>query len=415
MVERAALLTCGALVLWLGELVPPFVPTLALIAAVPIAFAPFGPSFNLPAVLGWAADPVLALFFGGFALGAAASRHRLDELFAERTLAWSGHRRRRLVALVMASTALLSMWMSNIAAAAMMLAALRPHLHQGERTESFRGALLLAVAMGANFGGMATPIGTGPNAIAIASLEPSGGISFVRWMSLTVPLMIGMLALGFVLIVRAHRVEGGYQPIDVRVERLRGRALGLVAVFCAAVLAWLTEPIHGIPAAIVSLGTASVLFGTGLLGREDLARIDWSTLLLIAGGIVLGKLADRSGLLQHVAQTVPWESIPTAARIACFIVAAATMGALLSNTASAAMLIPLAFGLGLPHSAAILIAIGTAMGVPLVISSPPNAMAFGEGGLRSGDLLRVGLPLMLIGCAVLAVSGSWFLRAAGIP
>lgn len=132
----------------------------------------------------WAADPVLALFFGGFALGAAASRHGIDVHIAEPALVLSRHRRRRLLALVIAATAALSMWISNIAAAALMLAALRPHLHHGERTQPFRGAMLLGVAMGANLGGMATPIRTGPNGIAIAHLELwTGSRSFNGWAS----------------------------------------------------------------------------------------------------------------------------------------------------------------------------------------------------------------------------------------
>ncbi|HTK31264.1 MAG TPA: DASS family sodium-coupled anion symporter [Candidatus Saccharimonadaceae bacterium] len=411
---RVAIVGGCALVLWLSEIVPPYVTTIALIAAIPLVLGVTHPAYRLGAVLGWAADPVLALFFGGFALGAAASSHGIDAFVAERALALSRHRRRRLLALVMIATAALSMWISNIAAAALMLAALRPHLHRGAATESFRGALLLAVAMGANLGGMATPIGTGPNGIAIAQLEPWLRITFVQWMGFAMPLMLGMLVFSYVLIVRAHRVEGAYQPIDVRVEPLTRRARGLVIVFALAVAAWLTESLHGVAAPLVALGVAAVLFGGGWLRREDLGRIDWSTLLLIAGGIVLGRLVERSGLLEHLARTAGGDGLPLPARFTAFVLVAALMGAVMSNTASAALLIPLALGLGLPRSIAVLIAIGTSFGVPFTISSPPNAMAYGEGGLESGDLLRVGLPLMLVGCLLVGLTGPYVLQWLGL-
>ena len=411
---RVTILGGCALVLWLSEIVPPYVTTIALVGAIPLMLGPTQPVYRLGPVMGWAADPVLALFFGGFTLGAAASRHGIDVHIVARALMLSRHRRRRLLALVMVTTAVLSMWISNIAAAALMLAALRPHLHHGESTQQFRGALLLGVAMGANLGGMATPIGTGPNGIAIAHLEPLTRITFLQWIGFALPLVIGMLGIGYVLIMWAHRVEGAYQPVDVRVDPLPPRGRGLVVVFLLAIAAWLSEPLHGVAAPIVALGVAVILFGGGWLGREDLGRMDWSTLLLIAGGIVLGRLAERSGLLEGLARGASGGDIPLTMRITAFTLTAALMGAVMSNTASAAMLIPLALGLGLPRSIAVLIAIGTSFGVTFTISSPPNAMAYGEGGLSARDLLRVGAPIMIIGCLVVGLTGPLVLRLVGL-
>jgi sodium-dependent dicarboxylate transporter 2/3/5 len=412
---RVVVLGGMALILWLSEIVPPYVPTLVLVAAIPLWLGDVSPAYRLGPVLSWAADPVLALFFGGFALGAAASRHGIDAFVTNQALVVSHHHRRRMLALVMVATAVLSMWMSNIAAAAMMLAALRPHLHHSPRTEPFRSALLLGVAMGANLGGIATPIGTGPNGIAIASLESTTRITFLHWMGFAFPLMVAMLVFAFVLIAWAHGVHGTFQPIAVSRAPLSGRARGLVGVFVVAVIAWLTEPWHGIPAPTVALLIAAALFGGGWLGREDLGRIDWSTLLLIAGGLVLARLAAESGLVEALAGSVNWHSLSLTMRVTGFVVVAAAMGAIVSNTASAALLIPLAIGLGLPYPVAILIAIGTAFGVPFAVSSPPNAMAYGEGGLTARDLLRVGLPIMLAGSLIVGLTGLAFLGWMGLP
>lgn len=399
----------GAFLLWLSEIVPPWVPTLLLVALVPLSLGGAGPEYRLAAVMQWAADPVLALFFGGFALSAAAGRHGIDAYVTNQALALSHHRRLRLLGLVMAATALLSMWMSNIAAAAMMLAALRIHLHRGERTEPFRRALLIGVAMAANLGGIATPIGTGPNGIAIASLEPWMRITFLQWMVFAMPLTVAVLVLAFLLIASAHRVKGSFQPVALERPALNRRSFGLVVVFVLAVGAWLTEPWHGVSAPIVALLTAAVLFAGGWLGREDLGRVDWSTLLLIAGGLVLGRLAEQSGLIHDLAGRVDWHHLPLPIRITGLVFVCALMGALVSNTATAAMMIPLALGLDLPRTVAILIAIGTSFGVPFSFSSPPNAMAYGEGGVSARDLLRVGLPLMVIGSLLVGLTGPWFL------
>jgi sodium-dependent dicarboxylate transporter 2/3/5 len=411
---RVAILGGSALVLWLSEAVAAYVTTLALIAAIPIVLGGLDPAYRIGSVMGWAADPVLALFFGGFALGAAASRHGIDAQIADRTLMLSKNRRRRLLALVMLATALVSMWISNVAAVALILAALRPHLNSRERTQSFRVALLLGVAMGANLGGMATPIGTGPNGIAIAYLEEWTRITFLQWMGFALPLVIGMLALAFFLIVWAHRVEGTYQPIDARAEPLKPRARGLLLVFALAVVAWLSEPLHGVSAPVVALSVTVVLFGGGWLRREDLGRIDWATLLLIAGGIVLGRVAEHSGVLGVVARSASEHGMSLAFRITGFVLLAAILGAVMSNTASTAVLIPLALGLALPRSIAVLIALGSSFGVPFIISTPPNSMVYGEGGLSPRDLLRVGLPLMIVGALFVGIAGPGILDWLGI-
>ena len=157
------------------------------------------------------------------------------------------------------------------------------------------------------------------------------------------------------------------------------------------------------------------MFGGRWLVREDLGRIDWSTLFLIAGGLILGQLVERSGLIDQATAGVRWDEIPLFARACGLVLLAALMSAVMSNTASAAMLIPLAISLGPPRSMVVLIAIGTAFGVPFVVSSPPNAMAYGQGGLSGRDLLRVGLPIMLIGSLLVALTGPAFMRWIGLP
>jgi sodium-dependent dicarboxylate transporter 2/3/5 len=412
---RAAILGACCIALWLTELVPPFVPTLLLLVGTPLLLGGFGEQYGLATVITWSADPVLALFLGGFALGAAAHRHGLDAEVAGFIVALSKHRRRVMVALVLSGTALMSMWMSNIAAAAMMLAALRPILRGAESDPKFRAALLLSVAMGGNLGGIATPIGTGPNAIAIAAASAHRSISFASWMAFGVPLVLGMLLFVYGILLFRYRMAGTFAHEPAALPRREGRALWVVAVFAVAVVLWLTESLHGVSAPLVSLGVTALLFGIGLLDKDDLGALDWSTLGLIAGGIFLGRLIEHTGLFEQLSQQVAWTQYPRVVLLGALVLGGALLSAVMSNTGTAALLIPLAMSLAPAPSTAVIVAIATSFGMPFAMSTPPNAMAYGEGGLKPTDLLVVGVPTMIIGCAALVLTGQAVLGLFNVP
>jgi sodium-dependent dicarboxylate transporter 2/3/5 len=137
-------------------------------------------------------------------------------------------------------------------------------------------------------------------------------------------------------------------------------------------------------------------------------------LLLIAGGIALGRLIERSGLVATLSSSMDWAAVPVAVRITGLVFASALFSALMSNTATAVMLIPLATSLIPASSTPVLVAIGASFGIPFVISTPPNAMVYGEGGVSAHDLLRVGLPLMVLGCLLVGLTGPGVLAALGL-
>ncbi|HZI09783.1 MAG TPA: SLC13 family permease [Myxococcus sp.] len=412
--SRTVLVGGVCLVLWLTELTPPFVPTLLLLGATPVLLGPLETAYRLPSVLTWCADPVLVLFLGGFTLEVAAMRHGLDSAVARHVVRLSGGRPRLLLLLVMGGVAFLSMWMSNVAAAAMMLAALRPILLASPAGGPLRPALLLSVAMGANFGGMATPVGSGPNALAVSAANPYAPITFAGWMGLALPLTALMLVLGMGLILLRFRVSGRLElPVqEARPLDRSGRAVLWVSAAC--VVAWLSEPLHGVSAPVVALGATALLFGSGLLKREDLGKLDWSTLVLIAGGLCLGRLMEHSGLVAQALAGADFTGWPRTAQLGMLVTVAAVLAALMSNTGTAALLIPLALQLVPGASTPVLIAMGCSFGIPFVISTPPNAMAAGE-GLDAGELLRLGLPLMLAGCLLVSLTGPAVLRLLGLP
>ena len=411
---RAGVIGGYCVALWLTEALPLWIPTLVVWIATPLLLGGYGAEFAPTAVVGWSVDPVLALFFGGFALAAAATAHGADRAVAALALRLSRGDGVRLMVLAAAATALLSMWMSNIAAAALMLGALRPVLAAEPPDGTLRRAVLLAVALGADVGGIATPIGTGPNGLAIAAVEAYRPLTFVHWMALGVPLAVGLLAVALLLAALWLRPSGRVALAEDALRGPTGRIVPLAVVFGAAVALWLTEPLHGVRAWIVALGAAAALFVLRLLRPRDLARIDWGTLLLIAGGIALGALLDRSGLMEVIAGRIPLDSAPPTLRILALCLLSATLASLMSNTGTATVLIPLAMTLIPTPSTAVLVAVSASLGVPFVISTPPNAMAVGA-GLRGRDLLVPGLAIMLGGCLLVAFTGPWVLRALGIP
>jgi sodium-dependent dicarboxylate transporter 2/3/5 len=414
-VARSLLIAGVCLTLWLTELVPPFVPTLLLLGGTAALLGPLETSYRLPAVLAWCADPVLALFLGGFTLEVAASRHGIDAAVAQHVVRMARGSQRLLMLLVIGGVAFLSMWMSNIAAAAMMLASLRPLLLASPPGSALRRALLLSVALGANFGGMATPVGTGPNAIAISAASPHAQVTFIKWMAFALPLTGLMLALGYLLLVVGYRVSGRFEPPAAPLRKLDTRAHWVLGIFGACAALWLSEPLHGLPAPLVALGGVATLFGSGLLRREDLGRLDWSTLILIAGGISLGRLVERSGVVATALGGVDWSAWPQVAQVGLLVGLAAVLSALMSNTGTSALLIPIAIQLFPSASMPILVAMGCSFGIPFVISTPPNAMVAGQGGVDSSDLIRLGLPLMVLGCLVVTFTGPWVLLFFGLP
>lgn len=414
------------LLLWISEIVPPFVPTLLLWTLVPLFLAPIDSKFALPNVLSWAVDPVMPLFFGGFVLGVATESSGLDKRLTQFALLSSGKSFGKFLLFVILITAFLSMWMSNIAAAALVLACLHPILGKFENGHILRRSLLIGVALGADFGGIATPIGTGPNAIAIASLSATQAVSFLSWMAFAFPLTIGMLFASFLFLswnVRRNKNDWTLEHTELDSSAFEGEGfpydkynqIGFLVILVGTVFLWLSEPLHKIPAAVIALGSAATLFLSGILAKKDLLRIDWSTLLLIAGGITLGRLFEQSALVTTVAANVPFADFDPTVTLFILCLASAILSALMSNTATVVLLIPLASALVPAPSTAILIAVSASFGIPLIISTPPNAMVFGQGGVKFGDLFFPGIVLMLVGCLLVSITGRAVLNFAGVP
>jgi sodium-dependent dicarboxylate transporter 2/3/5 len=391
-----------ALGLWLFERVPSFVPTLLLLCAGPLFLEHRG--VTLAIALQAMAQPVLALFFGGFVLAAAVTAHGVDHGLVALVLRVTRGDKRALVVGLTLLSAFLSMWMSNVAAAALLVHVVRPLVAQDPR---FARAVLLGVAFGANVGGIATPIGTGPNGIAIA-LSPTA-VSFAQWMAFALPLTLLLLAVVIVVVVVGFGVAGRIDVADADVANNAGddgKRRAVLALYGLTVALWLTGPLHGVDAAVVAVGAAAAAFLFGLLNKSHFASLDWATLALVGGGLLMGELLERGGALAVVDDAVRAAVDVAGVRVglAVVVVVAALLSALMSNTATATLLIPLALAIDPSAGTAALVAVGCSLGAPFVVSTPPNALVAGA-GVTSGDLMKVGIVVLVVGLVVVVVTG----------
>ena len=414
---RAAAIAALCLTLWLTGWVRVWVPTLVLWCATPLLLGTVAPQFGLVEVVGWSVDPVLALFLAGFAFAAAARTCGVDDAIARFALRAARGSPSRLIITAAFSTVLLAMWMSNVAAAALMLNAFKPIWDREPAESGLRRALLLGIALAADLGGMATPVGTGANGIALAAVAGTRSVTFLHWMVFGVPLAFGMTSAAVVLVLRRFPLSSSAGAVVIPMQSVTTSTrspLWLAAIFAITIVLWLAAPLHDVSEWIVALVAVAALIVVRLISWRELRTLDWGTLLLVAGGIALGSLLEQSGLVSGLASRLPLSGLPYVTLLfgLCFV--SALLSSLMSNTATAALLIPLAATVSAAPSTAILVAIAASFGLPFVVSTPPNAMAVSS-GLRATDLLWPGLILMVSGCALVALSGPWVLRLTGIP
>ena len=390
---------------------------------------PFGADPGSSEVRSWtefispAAAPVVVLMLGGLILGHAAHETGFDRLLARVLLAPFAKSHASLLLGVLVVSGALSMWMSNTATAAMVVALISPACEALGTRSNLRKRLLLAVAVGANIGGVGTPIGTPPNAIAFGALKAAGiEITFLGWMAFGVPLAAAMLlaAWGLLLWIMPDRIDDKPDaspaalldtPDAHRHTTRAGRWMMVTtgATFALTIALWVTGQWTGLPVAAAALVPLMVFTATGILTRRDINTLEWDTLLLIAGGLALGTGMESTGLAAWMVGGFDASTLPLPVAVLALAAVSMAMSTLMSNTAAANLLMPIAIGIAAgaisERQAAVAVALAAGLAMALPVSTPPNAIVHGVGGLRSTDFLRIGLSVGAIGLlGVLAVT-----------
>jgi sodium-dependent dicarboxylate transporter 2/3/5 len=381
---------------------------------------PGGPLLGAADVDGWRmfvapwASPMMWLFLAGFVMAHGCMKTGLDRWMAALLLGRLSGGIGGVLGGVLGLTFLLSMFMSNTATAAMMLAVVAGVTRGWPAGDMRAKALYIGVPVAANLGGMGTLIGTPPNAIAAGVLAGDSEVGFFGWMLLGLPPALFLLGVAFLFLWwRFLRGRGGGRVVlegGVGVVASGWQRFLVMGVFSVTVVLWMTEALHGIPTPVVSFLPIVALAVTGVVGSADVRELPWDVLLLLAGGLSLGVGVEASGLAGWVVGQVP-AGMGIIALLLVMVGIAVTLSNLMSNTAAASLLVPLGAGLAGSHPAGLVvipIALACSAAMALPISTPPNALAYASGRLASRDFLGIGLLLGIVG-PVVFVCWSWWM------
>ncbi len=418
---------------WSTEAIP--IPATSLL---PILLVPALGIDSLNAATAPYANPTIYLFLGGFILGLAMERWNLHKRVALMTLLAMGSKPSKQIGGFMLATAFLSMWVSNTATTIMMLpiglsviALLAGEKDAGDsERERFATALLLAIAYAASVGGIATLIGTPPNALLAAFLAENYDvqIGFGQWMLIGLPVSIMMLAFIWWWLTRGGFQLSGHDSGELIRSELadlgplsRGEKL-VALVFVLTASAWVLQPliaqqIPGVNDTSIAIAAALALFiipvdvkqRVFLMNWESAGKLPWGVLLLFGGGLSLAGVIRSTGLAEWIAQSLgALSALPMLAMIGVVVLVIIFLTEVTSNTATAAAFLPLlgalAVAQGMPaEMLAIPAAIAASCAFMMPVATPPNAIVFGTGHMRIQSMIKAGFALNLIGVVLVTL------------
>ena len=426
--QRMIAIFVFAALMWMFEVIPNWTTSLLVIVVMLLSVSDKGLGFfckpeygtlvDYKSIMASFADPVVMLFLGGFVLAIIASKYGMDAAIAKVLLGIFGKKPKMVLLGFLIVIALFSMFMSNTATAAMMLAFLAPVLKSLPEDETGKVGLALAIPVSANLGGIGTPIGTPPNAIALGALENAGyQISFVTWMTRMVPYVIVMIAIAWVLLqvffpFKSDRIE---LKIEVKQRQKTWKDYVAWITFFVTILLWVTESLTGINSNVVALIPLAVYTATGVFEKSDIKEINWSVLWLVAGGFALGTGLNKTGLAATLINAIPFSTMNVVvvmiiAGLICYL-----LSNFISNSATAALLVPILvvvgtamadpsaanneqfMNLGGMYSMIPFIAMCASLAMLFPISTPPNAIASSTGLVETSQMAKIGLIVGVVG------------------
>ncbi len=310
----------------------------------------------------------------------------------------------------------------------MMLTFLAPVLKALPADGKGKIGLALAIPIGANIGGIGTPIGTPPNAIALKFLnDPTGmnlGIGFGQWMMVMVPFTLVLLFIAWIVLRRLFPFKQKQIVLQIESHHTSSPVRDVIVyiTFAITVALWLTDAITGVNANVVAMLPVGVLCIAGVITKRDLEQISWSILWMIAGAFALGVAMRQSGLAEQMIAAIPfgqWSPIVViiGSGLLCYL-----MANFISHTATAALFVPILAiaGTSMADSLASLggvatlligVAICSSLAMVLPISTPPNALADATGFIQQKHMVKTGLIIgfigLILGYLVLIISGSY--------
>ncbi|MBE6250763.1 MAG: SLC13/DASS family transporter [Bacteroidales bacterium] len=411
--------------MWILEVIPTWTTSVVAIVSILLTTSNKGLGFlmakdnlgeltNYKSIMAAFADPVIMLFLGGFVLAFAATKVGLDVQLAKVMLKPFGKNPKFVLLGLLLVIGIFSMFMSNTATAAMMLTFLTPVLATLPKDGGGRISLALAIPIAANLGGMGTPIGTPPNAIALGALQDAGyNITFAGWMMRMVPYVIVMLLIAWVLLMKMYPFKAKSIEIKIEGEPVKVTPFQKYVVwvtFALTIILWVGESLFKVNSNIVAMIPFAVFSATGILKARHLEHINWAVLWMVAGGFALGTALNQTGLATTLINTIPFASwnafvVMLVGGFICYF-----LSNFISNSASANLVVPILIVVGKAMSGnpafealggvpamIIGVAICASLAMCLPVSTPPNALAHSTGMITTKQMATVGIILGVIG------------------
>ena len=385
----------------------------------------YGQLLDSVGIMACFADPTIILFLGGFILAIAATKSGLDVWMAKTLIKPFGKKSENVLLGFLLITGVFSMFISNTATAAMMLTFLTPVFKALPANGKGRIALTMSIPIGANLGGMGTPIGTPPNAFAYKVLNDPAGlnmqIGFGQWMMIMAPLVIVLLLIAWVVLKKFFPFTQKTIELNIQGDMSHNWRTAVVGItFAVTILLWIMGKYVGVNSNTVAMLPIAVFAITGVITAKDLQKIDWGVIWMVAGGFALGLALNGTGLAKVAIQAIPfgeWSPIVILiiAGLVCYF-----LSNFISNTATAALMIPIltvvceGMGdklsvIGGTSTMLIGIAVAASAAMTLPISTPPNAIAYSTGLIDQKDMAKTGIVVgfltLIIGFTLLVVVG----------
>lgn len=411
--------------LWVTEAVPPFTVGLFIFGFLILSLGGYysrtgeaeDAKYVQKYIQTWS-NSVIWLMLGGFFLAEGMQKVGLDKTVFKLSISKFGTKPRYVLLGIMLVTAVFSMIMSNTATTAMMIAAVVPFLNTLGKNAPFSKAMLIGIPAAASLGGMGTIIGSPPNAIAVDTLKQNGiSFGFLEWMLVGFPIAITLVFLMWLFLIKRYVPKvttinlnflddfdsSTNNPIFIAKRKF------VSGVLILTLLLWLTERVHHIPASAVSFLPIMLLTMFRIISSDDVRKLPWDTLMLVAGGLSLGLAIKETGLAEYYVNMIKNYELNFYALMVVFSFLTIILSNFMSNTATATILIPIAIIL-VPSNPIILpLVIGLSASTALFfpISTPPNAIAFSTGRINQKDFRYGGViagllgPLIIIGIILL--------------
>ena len=411
--------------MWILEVIPTWTTSVVAIVSILLTTSNKGLGFliakenvgaltNYKDIMAAFADPVIMLFLGGFVLAFAATKVGLDVQLAKVMLKPFGTNPKTVLLGVLLVIGIFSMFMSNTATAAMMLTFLTPVLATLPKDGGGRISLALAIPIAANIGGMGTPIGTPPNAIALGALQEAGyNITFAGWMLRMVPYVIIMLVIAWVFLMKVYPFKAKSIELKIEGQEIKATPFQKYVVwftFALTIILWVGEQWFKINSNIVAMIPFAVFSATGIMKARHLEHINWAVLWMVAGGFALGTALNQTGLASTLIKTIPFASwnalvVMLVGGFICYF-----LSNFISNSASANLVVPILIvvgkamagnpgfeALGGVPAMIIGVAICASLAMCLPVSTPPNALAHSTGMITTKQMATVGIVIGAVG------------------